>query len=125
MSGKPSEAIAAYRESIRLRPGFAEAINDLAWLLATHPDDKIRNVDQAIELATQACEVSGYRQPVPLTTLAAAYAEAGRFEEATRTAERALALAKAANHAEYTRQAETVLACVKNHRPYRISGATN
>jgi len=90
--GDPTGAIASFREAIRLRPSFAEALNDLAWLLATHPDASIRNGTEALQLATQACALSGYQQPVPLTTLAAAHAELGQFDQAARTAERALAL---------------------------------
>jgi tetratricopeptide (TPR) repeat protein len=119
--GKTSEAIASYREAIRLRPAFAEAINDLAWLLATHLDDKIRNGEQAVELARQACELTRYEQPVPLTTLAAAYAETGHFGEAVGAAERALALAKASAHSEYMRQADAVLTSAKSQRPFRSS----
>jgi tetratricopeptide (TPR) repeat protein len=119
--GRTSDAITSYREAIRLRPEFPEALNDLAWLLATHPDKEVRNAEEAGRLAMSACDLTRHQQPVTLTTLAAAYAETGRFEDAVRTAERALAIAKAAAHSDYMQQAESVLACAKDHRPYRQS----
>jgi len=43
-----------------------------------------------VELATRACELSGWSDGPSLSTLAAAYAEVGQFQEATRWAEQAL-----------------------------------
>ena len=57
-------------------------LNNLAWVLATSPDDKLRDGKRAIELATKAAEVSNYETPHVLSTLAAAYAETGDFEKA-------------------------------------------
>ena len=62
------------------------AQNDLAWLLATCPDNSVRNGQKAVELAQQAVQLSNGRSPEILDTLAAAYAEAGRFHEAVETA---------------------------------------
>ena len=57
-------------------------LNNLAWVLATSPEDKLRNGKRAIELAKQACEVTEYKQAHILSTLAAGYAETGDFETA-------------------------------------------
>src|SRR5439155_21631783 len=79
--GRTAEAIAHYRDAIRLKPDFLEALNNLAWTLAANPDPQFRNGAEAIQLATRACELTRYEHPLPLATLAAAYAEAGQFTE--------------------------------------------
>ena len=92
--GRIAEAIAHYREAIRLQPESVEAINNLAWLLAAHPDAQFRNGAEAVQLATRACELTKYQNPVTLTTLAAACAETGQFQTAVSFAEQAQELAK-------------------------------
>ncbi len=92
--GRIGEAIAHYREALRLQPDSLEALNNLAWMLAAHPDAQFRNGTGAVQLATRACELTRYQHPIPLGTLAAAYAETGRFPEAVSFAERAQELAK-------------------------------
>jgi len=94
--GSVGEAIACLQKALQIKPGFPEAQNDLAWVLATSPSAAVRNGNQAVELARQANQLAGGNNPVFLRTLAAALAEAGRFDEAKRTAEKALALAPAA-----------------------------
>ena len=90
--GQPHEAIAYYREAIKLKPPAPMPLNNLAWLLATSPNAALRNGDEAVVLAKQAVELGGAEWRL-LDTLAAAYAEAGRFPEAAETAQEALELA--------------------------------
>src|SRR5208283_4014985 len=78
-SGRTREAVVQYREALRLNPNLAGALNNLAWILASNPDDELRNGAEAVRLAERACELTHYGQPVFIGTLAAAYAEAGRF----------------------------------------------
>lgn len=92
---KPAQAIAHYREALRLRPDWPEALNNLAWLLATHPEAQFRNGPEAARLAERACELSESKKAMFVGTLAAAYAEAGRFAEAVQSGEKARALALA------------------------------
>jgi Flp pilus assembly protein TadD len=92
-SGRPQDAVESYREAIRLEPDSPEILTGLAWLRATHPDPRMRDPEEAIRLAARAAELTGRADPTVLDTLAAAYAAAGRFDEALRTAERAEALA--------------------------------
>ena len=68
-------------------------LNDTAWLLATVPSATARNGPEAVELARRAIDLSGGNNPELMGTLAAAYAEAGRFAEAAETARKALDLA--------------------------------
>src|SRR5262249_49421907 len=68
----------------------APAYRFLAQLLATCPDDKVRDGKRAVQYATTACELTDWKVPSCLETLAAAYAEAGQFEEAIRYQTRAL-----------------------------------
>jgi len=93
--GRMDEAIAQYQKALQIKPDSAEAQNYLAWLLATCPQARLRNGNKAVELAEQASQLTGGGNPFILGTLAAAYAEVGRFSEAVETAQRALRLAEA------------------------------
>jgi len=78
------------------------ALNILAWLLATASDDSVRDGKRAVQLAERANTLAGNNDPTILHTLAAAYAEAGRFDEALQTARQAMKLAsRADNNAVY------------------------
>ncbi len=94
--GRTREAVVQYREALRLNPDLAGALNNLAWVLAASPDDELRNGAEAVRLAERACELTHYGQPLFIGTLAAAYAEAGRFPEAVTTAEKVEQLATTA-----------------------------
>ena len=93
--GRDDEAIAHFQQALQLKPDFAEAQINLAWLLATSPQASLRNGSKAVELAQRAHQLAGNENPAVLCTLAAAYAEAGRFSEAVESAQRALQLALA------------------------------
>lgn len=80
--GKQAEALEEYDKALAINPKVAVVLNNLAWLLATSEDDSIRDGEKSLELATEACEISEYKEAFILSTLAAAYAELGDFEEA-------------------------------------------
>ena len=88
-------AINHYQRALQINPDNAGAQNNLAWVLATAPQASLRNGRQAMELAQRANQFAGGENPVILRTLAAAFAESGRFPEAVETAQRALQLAEA------------------------------
>jgi tetratricopeptide (TPR) repeat protein len=88
--GKHAEAIADYEKAIKLQPQESGILNNLAWVLATSPDDKIRDGKKAIQLATEACELTEYKVPHVLSTLAAAYAETGDFDMAIKWSTKAI-----------------------------------
>ena len=81
-TGDHDKAVADYNEAIRLRP--MRAYNGIAWVLAVCADPNIRNGAKAVEYATKACELSGGKFPSFFSTLAAAYAEAGDFDNAVK-----------------------------------------
>jgi protein O-mannosyl-transferase len=92
--GSVDEAIVHYQKTLQITPDNAEVRKNLAWVLATCPQASLRNGNKAVELAQRANQLTGDGNPVFLGTLAAAYAEAGRFPEAAETAQRALQLAE-------------------------------
>jgi Tfp pilus assembly protein PilF len=87
--GDVQGAVEHYKEALRLKPDDSDALNNLAWILAANRDGSVRNGQEAVRLAEQACAVTRYQKPLMIGTLAAAYAEAGRFKEAAATAKRA------------------------------------
>ena len=93
--GQYDKALADLQTAVKLAPAWAGAHNDLAWLLATCPDAKFCNPTRAVELAQRGCELTHWRDANILDTLASAYAECGRFDEAVAWANKALELADA------------------------------
>jgi uncharacterized protein (TIGR03067 family) len=79
-----AKALADYEEALRLNPRHAQTHNDQAWLLATCPDAQYRNGAKAMASAQRACELSSWKEPVHLGSLAAAHAEAGDFVSAVK-----------------------------------------
>jgi tetratricopeptide (TPR) repeat protein len=91
--GRLSDAMAQWRHLLDLQPDHVLALNSLARALATAPGASLRNGAEAVTLAERAARLSGGREPVLLDTLAAAYAEAGRFPDAAGTERQAIGLA--------------------------------
>jgi tetratricopeptide (TPR) repeat protein len=77
-------------EAIRINPESAPALGLIAWLLATHPEERFSDGHRAIRLATKACELKNWHDGWSLQALAAAYAETGQFDNAVRYQLRAL-----------------------------------
>jgi len=121
LSGRTREAVAQYREALRLNPNLTGVLNKLAWVLATSPEDELRNGAEAVRLAERACELTQYREPLFLGTLAAAYAESGRFPEAVTTAEKAEQLASSAGLKDLAEKNRQLLELYRAGKPYRES----
>lgn len=82
LKGDYDAAIADFREGVKAMPDDGSTLNNLAWFLATCPDPKFRNGNEAVTVATKACTVSHWREGFYVDTLAAAYAETNQFNEA-------------------------------------------
>ncbi len=91
--GQYESAISDWERCLQLRPDDSQALHNLARVLATCPDDGIRNGPHAVELAQRGCELAKWQTASELDTLAAAYAETGQFERAVDYQRRALSLA--------------------------------
>jgi len=109
---------ADYEKAVQLAPGYAAGLNSLAWLLATCKDANYRDGKRAVELALKA--VGTDYDPAYMDTLAAAYAEAGRWEEAAKTQEQALSMLRQQKApAERVKRYEERLGLFKQKKPYR------
>jgi tetratricopeptide (TPR) repeat protein len=116
--GKIGEAITHFEKVLRLKPDGVEPMNNLAWLLAASKETAIRNPDKAVRLARRACELTNYKEPVLLDTLAVAYAAAGDFSKAIETAEKALELCQSSEQETLKKEIESRLALYKAGKPY-------
>jgi Flp pilus assembly protein TadD len=114
-----AQAVVHYQEALRLQPECREALNNLAWIRAANPQAELRNGAEAVALAERACRLTEHQEPNLLSTLAAAYAEAGRFDEAVGTAARAQALAKAGGQQALAEQIQELRARFSARQPYR------
>lgn len=116
-AGRRAEAVTAFRQGLEHAPDELRLASRLAWLLATAPEDRLRDGDEAVLLAEGVCERTGHHLPEALDVLAAAYAEAGRFAEAVAAARRALELASA----DLARRIAARLELYRSGRPFRAS----
>ena len=116
---RAQEALAHWREALRVDPNFAPAMNDAAHALAASPDASDRNGAEAVKLAERAVQLSGGRNPVYLDTLAAAYAEVGRFPEAVAAARKALDLAAQQHRGQLVEGLNTRIKLYESQQPYR------
>jgi hypothetical protein len=105
--------------SAKLAPPEPAENNNLAWSLATSPEATHRNGTLAVKLAEDACQRTQYKETIMVGTLAAAYAEAGRFDEAISTAQKACALASQSGDQELLKKKQELLALYLKHQPYR------
>jgi tetratricopeptide (TPR) repeat protein len=114
-----AEAIAHYEKALATRPDLISALTNLAWIRATASDPQFRNGAEAVVLAERACSGPERTTAGCLDVLAAAYAEAGRFDDAQATARDALVHARAANQAEMVEALIARAALYRDRRPYR------
>jgi Flp pilus assembly protein TadD len=108
-----------YKQALRDVPQWPAENDRLARILASHPDARRRDGAEAVRRARQACYVSGYRFPPFLETLAAAYAEAGQFEQAITTAEGARRQALEAQDTRLAGRLEGEVSLYRKKQPFR------
>jgi tetratricopeptide (TPR) repeat protein len=116
--GRADEAITCFQKTLRIKPDFPEAQNDLAWVWATSSQASLRNGNKAVELAAQANQLAGGKNPFFLHTLAAACAEAGQFDDAIQNAQKAIELARAAGRPDLVEQLNGELKLYEARLPF-------
>jgi len=109
-------ALEHYLTALKLKPEAPEILNNLAWLLATSRNNKLRDGNRAIQYGRQACELTQNGNPACLGTLAAAYAEAGKFDDAIATAQQACDLASKAGDAGLLQKNQELLQRYRAHQ---------
>ena len=116
---KYAEAAPQLRAALTVKPDQPEILNELAWLLATCPDAAVRQGAEAVSLAERACDLTQRERPVVLLTLAAAQAEAGKFDAATASVALARSLAEKAGQQALLAQAASMLTNFATSQPIR------
>ncbi|MEY2546093.1 MAG: protein O-mannosyl-transferase [Verrucomicrobiota bacterium] len=119
------DAIAHYDAALKAAPHAALAANNLAWVLATTPEDALRDGARALKLARVADQHSDGTNVVFIRTMAAAQAEIGRFDDAKATAQIALQIARANNDVDLARELEDDVDLYQNQRPLRDPNLRN
>lgn len=114
--GKHAEAVADYEKALTIDPKDTGVLNNLAWVLATSKNDKVRDAKKSIEYGKQACELTEYKKPHILSTLASGYAEAGDFETAIKWSTKAVELGKGTENDD---QLQKELEGYKEKKPWR------
>ena len=116
--GQIDQAVSHFEEALRLKPDWDELMNELAWILASSDKGAIRNPEKAVKLARRVCELTEYKKPECMDTLAVAYAAAGDFSKAIETAEKALELCRSSNQETLKKELESRLTLYKSGKPY-------
>jgi len=112
----------SFFEAVQFDTNRVNIINNLAWAFATNPDPKLRNGKYATRLATRACEMTDFQTNYCVGTLAAAYAEDSRFDDAVSTAQLACSLATAAtNQPDLLKKNQALLELFRSRQPYHES----
>jgi len=123
--GRVREAIGHYEQALGIAPEDPQSSNNIAWVLATASDASLRDGRKAVGFAQQAAQLSGGREPQFLRTLAAAYAESGRFSEAVAAAQQAAMIARMQGKAEVANRLKQDLVLYREFQPIRDTNLTN
>lgn len=118
-AGRYEAAVQHYRAALEAAPAYGQAMNGLAWLLATCPEDRLRDGAQAVKLAGTVADGTGHQMPQVEITLAAAHAEAGDFPQALKAAELAQTLAAPSGDSNLIARCTQVLEAVRRGKPFR------
>lgn len=117
--GDFANSVSHYYAALRGKPDDPEMLNNLAWILASCRDPKLRNGSEAVRLAEHACDLTGHQQTIYLGTLAAAYAEDGRFDDAVATAQQACDLAASHGDTALLQRNQELMALYRSRQPVR------
>jgi tetratricopeptide (TPR) repeat protein len=113
------EAAVYFTEAVERDPDFVPALVHLALIRSTSKDESLRDGEQAVQMATRACELTRHQHPEALHALAAAYAEVGRFPAAVSTAEHAVRLARSGGNEALAQAIQKPLGLYKQRQPFR------
>ena len=118
-TGDTKRAVAHLEKALAINPGHMNAEVNLAWVLATSSNDSIRNGARAVQLAEDVMNHAGHANAIVLRTLAAAYAETGRFSDAIATAQQAIELARVSGNQGLIVDLERSIAAYQSNQPIR------
>jgi tetratricopeptide (TPR) repeat protein len=120
MNGNPAEAARVYRLAMQIEPGDLQNQRALAWLLATHPDNSVRNGPEAVALSRPIVDATGGHVPLFLLTLAASLAESGDFDSAVPVAGQSAAAYRASGDAAMGEMVEQrIIPALRMRQPIR------
>ena len=117
--GHAAEAAAEFMQALKLKADDPQSLGGLAWIRATAADKALRNTPEAIALAERAAALTGHRDLSVLDALAAAYASAGRYDEAVTIARNAIAQATLLEQTAIASRFKERLAFYQKRQPYR------
>jgi tetratricopeptide (TPR) repeat protein len=118
LKGDLRTAVSGFRSALQLEPGNVDAANNLAWILATSAEPSLRSPGEAVWLAEFAVSASPGRTPAFLDTLAAAYAAAGRYQDAAKTVREAVRIAEEAGNVGAAGRMKERLKLYEAGKPY-------
>ncbi len=118
-TGRIEAALQHFRHALHSKPDSPPPLAGMAWILATHTDPNVRDAKQAIQFAERAAQLTQYQNAAILDTLAAAYAAAGRYNQATKTAQAALELPSASAAGDLASQIRQRLELYRQGKTYR------
>jgi len=116
--GREEEALIQLKSALKARPDWVEPMNNLAWILAASRKPGLREPEEAIRLSEKACEISEFKNPLYMDTMAVAYAAGGRFSEAVDAAEKAVALFLSSGQKKLAEKVRDRMGLYKAGQPY-------
>jgi tetratricopeptide (TPR) repeat protein len=123
--GRVAEGVEEWQKVLAVEPDNGNAMSNLAWVFATSPEDSLRDGAQAVQLAEQALRISGERIPMIFRTLAAAYAESGRFPEAVQAAQQGMQLANSQGNLGLVTELQGNITLYQQQQPLRDPSLAN
>ena len=116
--GLTDRALKHFEDAVKFRSDWASPVRRIAWIRATSSNEGLRDAEKAITLAERATNLTSRKNPVVLDTLAAAYAAAGRFEDAVSTEEEAVLLSAGKLPPAFVEQMRDRLKLYQKNQPF-------